>query len=149
MIAAVGDTGYNILLLFHILLAMIGVAPAFVDPIVAMRWQGDRDLLGRFAGTLAEANQKIFGSALIVSGLIGFGLAGMSDKVYSMSDGWLMAAAIVWVALIGVLHGVLIPAGKALAAGDDSAQRKLQTVGPVFPLLVIVLLYLMIFKPGA
>ena len=149
MFAAVGDTSYNIVLYLHILTAIVGLAPAFVDPIVAMRWADDKNLLQTFAGTLADANQKIFGTALIVSGILGFALAGMSDKVYKMSQTWLLIAAIAWVAMVGILHGVLIPAGKRLSEGDDSVRSKLTAAGPVFTLLALVLLYLMIFKPGA
>lgn len=149
LLAAVGDTGYNIMLFLHIVFAIIGLAPVVVDPVIAMRWADDDAALRKFAGTMATANQRIFGNALIVAGLLGFGIAGMSDKVYQVKDGWLIAAVIVWIAMIGVLHGALIPAAKALAAGDTAAQKKLQTVGPVLTLLTLVMLYLMVFKPGA
>jgi uncharacterized membrane protein len=148
LLAAVGDTGYDIMLLLHILAAIVGLAPAVVDPVVAMQWSNDEPALRKFAGTMAVANQRIFGTALILAGLLGFGVAGMSDEVYKMSQGWLVAAVIVWIAMVGVLHGLLIPGGKALAAGEPGAKEKLQRVGPIFPLLTLVMLYLMVFKPG-
>lgn len=149
LLAAVGDTGYNIMLFLHIVLAIVGLAPMVVDPVVAMRWADDDASMRKFAGTMAQANQKIFGNALILTGLLGFGLAGMSDKVYQVKDGWLIAAVVVWLAMVGLLHGVLIPGAKAFAGGDSAAQKKLQTFGPILPLLTLVMIYLMVFKPGA
>ena len=147
-LAAVGDTGYNIMLFVHIITAIIGLAPAVVDPVVAMQWRDDENALRKFSATMATANQRIFGNALILSGLLGFGLAGLSDEVYKVSQGWLVAAVIVWIAMVGVLHGLLIPGAKAFAAGDASAQVRLQRVGPIFPVLTLVMIYLMVFKPG-
>ena len=33
---------------------------------------------------------RIYGSSLIISGLLGFGVAGMSDEVYKVRQGWLL-----------------------------------------------------------
>jgi len=148
LLAEVGDTPYNIVLFLHILTAIVGLAPVAVDPVVAMKWADDKPALQKFSATMAEANQKIFGNALILTGLLGFGLSGMSDEFYELSQGWIVAAVIVWIAMVGVLHGVLIPGAKAFAAGDEGAQERLQRIGPVFTLLTLVMLYLMVFKPG-
>ena len=149
LLADIGDTSYNIFLFLHILTAIIGLAPAVVDPVVAMQWADDKDALRKFAGTMAKNNQRIFGNSIILSGILGFGLVSMSgDDIFEMSQTWVWLAIIVFIAMIGVLHGILIPGAKAFAEGDDSAQEKLEKLGPIFTLLTLVMLYLMVFKPG-
>jgi uncharacterized membrane protein len=147
LLAEIGSTSYEIVLFLHIVAIVVALAPLVIDPIVAMQWADDKASLQKFAGTMAQNNMKIYGNALIVAGLLGFALSGMSDEVFEMSDSWMIVAIIAWIAMIGVLHGVLIPAGKAFAAGDDAAQKKLATIGPVLPLLALFQFYLMIFKP--
>ena len=148
LIAEIGSTSYDVVLFLHIVAIVIALAPLVVDPIIAMQWADDKASLQKFAGTMAQNNLKIHGNALIVAGLLGFALSGMSDDVIEMSQTWMILAIIAWIAMIGVLHGVLIPAGKAFAAGDDAAQKKLATIGPVLPLLTLLQVYLMVFKPG-
>ncbi len=148
ILAEIGDTPYNIVLFLHILAVIVGLAPVVVDPLVAMQWADDRASLQKFAGTMARNNMSIHGNALILAGLLGFGLSGMSDQVIEMSSTWMILSIIVWIAMLGLLHGVLIPAGKAIADGDESAQDKIQRFGPLLTLLTLVMLYLMIFKPG-
>ncbi len=149
ILAAPGDTGYNIMLFLHILFAMAAFAPAFVHPVLSTQTKAMTSEQGRVLGYIAQNSQRIYSIALILAGLLGFGVAGMSDPVYSLGDGWLIASILVWVAMNGVLHAIQIPAEKAWAAGDDSAEQKAQMGGGILTLLLLVMLYLMIFKPGA
>ena len=149
ILAAPGDTGYNVMLFLHILFVMAAFAPAFVHPVLSTQSKALTSEQGTVLGFIAQNSQRIYSVALIVAGLLGFGLAGMSDDVYSLGDGWLIASILVWVAMNGVLHAIQIPAEKAWAAGDDSAEQKVQMGGAILTLLMLVMLYLMIFKPGA
>ncbi len=150
--SAIGDTPYNIMLLLHILTAMAAFAPAFVHPVLGaqMKADGMADRPKVF-GYMATNAQRIYGSSLIVTGLLGFGVAGMSDDVLSMSDGWLAAAFIIWVAMNGILHAVIRPSEKAIAAGEggEANERKLAIAGMAITALLVVQLYLMVWKPGA
>jgi hypothetical protein len=47
-----------------------------------------------------------------------------------------------------VLHALVRPGEKGVAAGETSAERKLQVGGNVLTLLFIVQLVIMIWKPG-
>jgi uncharacterized membrane protein len=149
VIAAVGNTPYNIVLVLHILTAMAAMAPAFAHPFLASQSKAlaaaEKQTLWGF---MAANSRRIYAPSLIVNGLLGFALAGMSDKTYSMSQGWLAASFIIWIAMNGILHAVLIPAERAVAGGDDSATSKVDLFGAILSLLLIVMLYLMVFKPG-
>ena len=84
--------------------------------------------------------------------MLGFGVAGMSDEVYKVSQGWLVAAVVIWIAMNGLLHAGIVPAEKAIAqagaAGDDAAEKKLAIAGQLITLLFVVQLIIMIWKPG-
>ena len=149
ILAAVGDTGYNIVLLLHILTAMAAFAPMFVNPFLAAQADSlDPVHKRQVLGFLVQNGRRVYLPALVVAGLLGFALAGMSSDVFKMSQGWLIASILVWLGLNGVLHGVVAPAEKAMAYGDDSACVLASAGGGLATILMIVMLYLMIFKPG-
>ena len=51
--------------------------------------------------------------------------------------------------MCGIVSGMILPAQRALAAGDRAAQRKLDLGDQLAVLLLVVMLYLMVFKPGS
>ncbi len=146
--AAPGDTGYDIMLLLHILTAMVAFAPVFVHPLLANQ-AGDGGVRGTLMGLFAGNGRRIYAPALILSGLLGFGVAGMSDEVYSVGDGWIIAAILVWIAQNGLLHAMVIPGQRAMAEGDDTAEQKVSLGEGLIVALLVVQLVLMVFKPGA
>lgn len=153
MFAAIGDTPYNIILLLHILTAFVAFAPAFTHPILAAKMQQAGDpARAAVIGHMSSYGMRIYGSMLILSGLLGFGVAGMSDEVFKVSQGWLVAAVLVWIAMNGLLHGGILPAEKAIGAagpaGDEAAEKKLAMAGGLITLLFVVQLIIMIWKPG-
>jgi uncharacterized membrane protein len=149
ILAAVGDTGYNIVLLLHILTAMAAFAPVFAHPLLAAQADSlDPAHKRQVLGFLVQNGRRVYLPALVVTGLLGFALAGMSSEVFKMSQGWLIASILVWLGLNGVLHGAIVPAEKAMANGDDSAVGRVSAGGGLVTILMIVMLYLMIFKPG-
>jgi uncharacterized membrane protein len=149
ILAAVGDTGYNIMLVLHILTAMAALAPAFTNPMLTMQTKAEEGSLHqKVMGLLVANGRKIYAPALILTGLFGFGVQGMSDDAWGFDQGWLLSAVIVWVAMNGVLHGVITPGERALSEGDESGLKKAQAGGGAITILLIVMLWLMVFKPG-
>ena len=153
MFAAIGDTPYNIMLFLHILTGVVAFAPAFTHPVLAAKMdQAGFDGRSTVVGYIASYGMKIYGSALVLCGLLGFGVAGMSDEVFKLSQGWLVAAVIVWLVMNGLLHAAILPSEKAIAeagpSGDAAAEKKLAMSGSLMTVLFLVQLYLMVFKPG-
>ena len=149
ILAAIGDTGYNILLFLHILTAFVAFAPAFVHPVLnaqvkSLGPQGHSAVLAY----IAKNGQRIYATALILSGLLGFGVVGLSDDVYELSQGWLIAAIIIWIVMNGILHAILIPGERAMGQGDLSAEPRVSVAGAVITVLLLVQLYLMVWQPG-
>ena len=148
-IVPVNTFGYKLMLLLHILAVIVAFAPAFVWPFASVKLKKEGKPVGPTIGALAAGNTaKIHGPALVLVGFFGFGLAGMSDKVWKFDQSWLMAAAVIWFLMLGIIFGLMLPAEKKSAAGDESADKLVSMAGGIMHLLLVVMLYLMIFKPG-
>ena len=147
ILAAISDTSYDIVLVAHIVAVLAAFAPAFVHPFLE---QQTRDLAdrGKVLTMMHTNGRRIYAPALIVAGLLGFALQGMSDSVWELSQTWLWLSAVVWVAMNGILHAVLLPAEKAVADGDESARSRVQAGGISITVLLLIVVYLMVFKPG-
>ena len=149
MIAAYRGTGYDVVLFLHILTAFVAFAPAFVHPLLgnqvnSLEAGAKRSVLGMIAGN----GRRIYAPALILTGLFGFAMQGMSDGVIEIGQTWFWLAIVVWLVMNGVLHAVLLPAERAVASGDDSAESRVAAGGAVLTVLLLVMLYLMVFQPG-
>jgi uncharacterized membrane protein len=149
VIAAVRDDAYNIVLLLHILTVIVGFAPAFVHPFIDAGLQDDPDARTAFLRRAATNGHRIYLPAVTVSGLLGIVLILMSDDVISFADAWVSASFLVWIIIMGLVAGMILPGEKAAGQGDFSKERMVTIGGQVATLLLVVMLYLMIFKPGA
>ncbi len=148
MLAAIGDTGYKIVLLIHVLSFLGAAGPAVVFPILKMRWKDNAELSRRLSEVGVAGGRMVWGPSLIVLGLTGFALAGMSDEVFKMDQTWLMLAAVVWLALNGVMHALIVRGNKMVSAGDASGNRLADLGGAISGVLIFIALCLMVFKPG-
>ena len=147
--------GYKILLLLHILAVIVAFAPAFVWPFVSVRLKKQQKPVGPAIGELAGGHTtKVSGPALVLAGVFGFALVGMSklkggvDAVWTFKQTWVSVAALCWFIMVGLLFAVMAPAEKKAAAGDEGAEKIISAVGGVLHLLMVVVLIMMIFKPG-
>lgn len=148
ILAAYRDNAYDLVLFLHILTVIVAFAPAVVHPILITfeqrRPEGDVQALA----ARIVAPGRVYAIALALTGILGMGLISMSDDVISWGDTWIWLSILLWIVLQGVLHGLMLPAERAVASGDESAVRKLDTFGPILGVLAVVLIYLMVFKPG-
>ena len=146
MLAALRDTPYKIVLLLHIITMIASMAGAVAHPLLMTLEQrrDDGDVVA-LAQRVVPAS-RIYMILFAVSGLIGFGLISMGD--WGWGETWIWLSIVIWVAANGVLHGALMPAEQALAGGDASAVKRVERLGQVATVLILVLLYLMVLKPG-
>ena len=150
MLAAIDSTAYNLVLMLHILSAIVAFAPAFVWPVInAQTRQRGVKVPAEVAGQVAVNNVLLHGPALVLTGVFGILLVVLSDEVWEFSEPWISGAFLVWFALLGVLFGLLVPAERKAADGDADAGKKVSMFGGFVHILLLVVLYLMIFKPGA
>lgn len=146
ILAEIDSTPYNIMLLVHIVAIVVGFAPAWLTPVlVRLTAQGDRGA----ADALEMSILRLSLPALALAGIIGFGLAGMSDDVFKMSQTWLMVSILLWLILLAVVLFVTRPGIKRFAAGDAGARGIVMAGTGVTHLILVVIVALMIWKPGA
>jgi hypothetical protein len=144
LLAEIGSTSYKVMLLLHVLAVIIAFAPAWLTPIVLRAAGTDR--VG--ADALQIAVLRLSLPFVAVAGILGFGLAGISDKVFKMSQTWLSIAIVLWLVQLAVLFFLARPAFKALSEGDAAARGRVMAATGVTHLILLVMLYLMIWKPG-
>jgi uncharacterized membrane protein len=151
ILAAYGDTLFKVLYLGHILSLVVAFAPAVINPILIakVKAQDDESTLVRVASHMASNGRQIHFPALIVLGAFGIAMVFTSDDVIGFGDTWVSLSFLVWLAICGVISGVVLPAERQLAAGDLEAEKKVALGGQIATVLTLVMLYLMIWKPGA
>jgi uncharacterized membrane protein len=146
----VDTTAYKLLMLLHITAIVVAFAPASVHTALIRQLAGDGSTtLQRFASFASANSMRIHGTALILAGLFGIGLILTSDEVWEFSDAWISVAFLVWIAMIGVVHALIVPGERKLGSGDAEARSRLDLGGGLITVLFFVMLYLMIWKPGA
>lgn len=150
MIAGINDTGYEIMLVLHILAVIVAFVPGIAHPLQwAQASKADGSVRSAVLGLMVQNGRRVYAPALIVAGILGFGLVGMSDDAWEMSDGWVIWSVVAWIVIIGVQHGLLMPAEKRAAGGDATADAKVRLFGMILTVLLIVTVWLMVAKPGA
>ena len=146
VLAALNSTGYKIVLLLHVLTVIVGFAPLWLTPVmIRLTAAGDKAAADGLEVSILRFSLPGIGLA----GILGFGLAGMSEKVFKMSQTWLSIAAVLWVVLLALLFFVARPAIKAFRDGDAAARSRIMIATGISHIILVVTLYLMIFKPGA
>jgi uncharacterized membrane protein len=167
----VGSTVYKIVLVLHLMAVIVGFGTVALNGIrgaQAKKRPGSGGLAigesGYFTNTVAE-------KFIYAVPLLGIALLGMSDGVWGFGQTWIWLSLVLYAIGISVSHAVLIPSEKrmnALAAELVSAgpppagaagpppqviemqglEKKLAGAGTFLNLLVVVMVSLMVFKPG-
>jgi hypothetical protein len=141
--------GYKLMFLLHIVAFVVAFAPGFVIPLLG------RKLDEKSLSVAAAANTtRVHGPALVLTGLFGFGLIGMSkpsgatEAIFKFSQSWVSVAMLLWLIMLGVLFAVLLPAEKRVGAGDEGSVKIMGMAGGILHLLFLIMIIDMIWKPG-
>ena len=151
MVLAAGSTAYNIVELLHVLTVLVALAPVFVHPLLRRQMRaaggaGHQQLVTAMASNV----RRMYGPALIVAGLLGIALVEMSEDAVSLTEGWVVAAIVIWVAMNGILHAMITPALRAHGAGGSTpgTEKRLEVGSALLSIGFTVQLILMIWQPG-
>lgn len=150
ILAALRDTGYNIILLVHVVAVVVAFAPAAINPLLERHYvrNGGDAALQTWAGFTRDYTKKITLSALVLLLVTGILMILMSDDAWEFSDTWISLSFLVWFAIAGVVSAMILKGERLVAAGDMKGRELLAKGGPIATVLLLVMLYLMIFKPG-
>lgn len=133
------STAFKISLFLHIATVVVAFAPAVLAVL-----PGGRDGV---VGVLDKAGRQVYAPALILAGLFGILCIVTSDvggtAVFEFSETWISLAFVVWIAMNGVFHALVLAGQKQ----NDAA--KVVTGQQIMTLLLLAMLYLMVFQPGA
>lgn len=147
------STAYKLLLLLHILSAIIAFGPWFLNGLFPSFALKRSQTEGQAINTVNLNVSTFTQFAMYGVVVFGFGLLGAKTKgaPVSMSKPWVGIALVVWIAIVGVLHGLILPAQRGLkdGTGDREALTRRQSLGAAaIEVLVVVAVYLMVFRPG-
>jgi uncharacterized membrane protein len=121
----------------HILASMIAFGPLFVYP--TLRKAGG-------AARLAKLHMTLTLPALTLTWVLGMGLVGMSDDLWEMSDTWIVLSLLCWVVAMAVSWFLIRP---AITDTSEAADKKFSAGIGITHVVLIVVLVLMVFKPGS
>jgi uncharacterized membrane protein len=156
LLAAEGSTGYDIVLALHILAVVMGfggIALSGIHAKVAL------ENLGPAGGAVAASARKAATVAeifIFLVPILGIGLVMMSEDFYGFDEPWVSASFVLYLVGLGLGFGVLRPAAKrfegAVAASNADEAKKLYSlqamVGGIANLIWVVVIFLMVLKPG-
>jgi uncharacterized membrane protein len=150
MVFAASTTVYNIVELLHILTILVALSPVFVHPLLRRQMRAAGAGHQQVVAAMSANARRLYSPALIVAGLLGIALVEMSEDAISMTEGWVIAAIVIWVAMNGILHGMIRPALKAQGAEGASAgsDKRLEVGSALLSIGFTVQLILMIWQPG-
>jgi uncharacterized membrane protein len=163
---------YDFFLLLHIMCAIVGFGAVYLN---ALYGQEVRKRPGPEGLAVFEANFRIskigeyFIYAVFIFGFVVLALAKVGDtQVYEFSQTWVWLSVLLYIVGIGISHGVLIPSVKKMGnlmremiaagppAGGPPPQvaplqalgKKVGAAGATLNVLLVVIVGLMIWKPG-
>ncbi len=151
LLAAYRGNVYDVVLLVHLVAFLVAFAPAAINPLLERYFaqNGGEPVVRTWAGFAAQYTRKAALGGLVVLLLTGVAMVIMSDEVIEFSEAWVSLAFLVWFAIAGVVSAVILKGEKAMAAGDHSGSALVAKGGPIATVLLLVMLYLMVFKPGS
>ncbi len=126
---------YRILYLVHVLSAIVAFGPLFLYP--RLQRSGD-------AGDVARLHMRLVFPALVVLWVAGMGMAGVGE-ISLAGTPFVTATILLWLIALVVSWFMIRPALQD--PGDDTRRIMAAGIG-ITHLILVVSLYLMIFKPG-
>lgn len=161
------DTGYRILLILHILSVVVGIGAVMLNGLYAAQ---SRQRPGPPGRAVSEANftvSKIAEYVIYTVPIFGLLLV-VANDAWDFDQTWVWLSIVLFVIALGISHAVLIPGHRKInqllaemeqgpppagspppqAAELEKLGKAQAAAGMTLNLLVVVFLYLMIFKPG-
>jgi hypothetical protein len=136
------SNGYQLLGLLHVLSVIAAFGPLFVYPSLVRAGAGHE---------VAKWHLRLSLPALVLAWVFGMGMVGMSkpegatEGLIKMSDGWIVASLAIWVGLVIVSWFLIRP---SLTDPSERGRSMLGAGIGITHVALVVLLWLMIFKPG-
>ena len=168
-----GTTGYDVVLVLHILASIVGFGTVTLNGIRGAHAKARPGPGGLAIGESSFQVSKIAELFIYSVPFFGIGLVFMSDDAWEFEQAWIAISIVLYIVGLGISHGVMMPSEKRMnalaaelvAAGPPPAgaaaggpppqvvemeglEKKLAIGGTVLNLLLVIIVVLMVFKPG-
>ena len=159
---------YKALLVAHILAAIVGLGAVMLNGLYAAQAQKRTGPTGRAVSEANFAVSSVAEYVIYAIPLLGLTLVWAGDGAWAFADTWVWLSLVIFVAALGVSHSVLIPGHRrintllaemeqqATGTGPPPQVAEIERLGKAqaaagmtLNLAVVVLLGLMIWKPGS
>jgi hypothetical protein len=159
-LAMIGDSGYKIALFFHII-AVVALGATFGYGILfSVLPKYPRATPALIAG-MRKVDRVLINPAMILLLVAGIIVLATSGSVWKGSQFFVVWGFLAIIALFGVQHGFFAPqmakleeiADRDLAAGDtfsdefETTSQKIAQVGAATGILIVVTIFIMVYKP--
>jgi len=151
ILAAWRDSTYNLFLFLHVVAVVITFAPAVINPMLERYFarSGGEPVLQSWAGFTSTYTRTFTLGGLGALLLTGIVMIILSDEAIEFSETWISLSFLLWFALGGVISAMVLKGEKQVAAGDLAGAKLIARGGTIATILGLVVLYLMVFKPGS
>ena len=151
---------YQFVKVLHILAAIIGFGGMFIAGFYGAE---ARNRPGPEGLAITETTLKVTGlvptMAVYSVPILGILLILLSDDTWKFSEAWISLSLLLYIVLVALAVTVQVPAIRrmvAMRSGSEGAQslemqalgKKAATVSAIVNVLWVVILFLMVFKPG-
>jgi hypothetical protein len=171
VLATYGNDAYKIVLVLHILCAIVGFGAVFLNALYGQQAKSRKGVEGLAISEANELVSKVGEYFIIAVFLLGLALVFMGDPVVKFDQTWVWLAMTLYIIALGISQVLLLPRVRRLialqrelvsagpppagATGPPPQVIELEKVGkqvgmiaPSLNILLIVILTLMVFKPG-
>lgn len=164
LIASLTSFGYRLVFLLHMVTVIIAFAPAFVWPMLNRQRRVEGKTVAQDVTDLQSSplsatapvesaasgvlSPIMHGGALVLTGLFGIALIGLSSKFFAFDQTWVSIAFVLWFLMLGVFFAGLVPAQRALRQGKAAAEQRVAMFYGGMHLLLLLQIVDMIWKPG-
>jgi uncharacterized membrane protein len=146
---------FKILLALHIVVAIFVVGPLAHAAKTAGRGvrKGDAALTADAARLL-----RVYSAVSLLVVVLGFGLMSVKrhgKTVADFGDTWIWLSLVLWVAAVGVVHALLVPTLNRVTTAIKNEESvvgqtlRVALIGGVVGALFVVIVFLMVYRPGS
>jgi len=164
MLAAYFDGPFKFVLLLHLLTVIVGFGGVMLNALYVRQAQRRPGADGLAVLEANFAVSSVAEKVIYAVPILGLALIGMSDKLYKFSQTWVWLSLLLFIVGVGIVHGLVIPAEKKTMAllrrqvdgdADPSIPTELESLGKkrdiggmTLSLILVVIVYLMVWRPG-
>lgn len=159
---------YRLLLLLHIICAIVGFGSVVLNGMYAMQSQKRPGPAGRAVSEANYAVSMVAEKFIYAVPVFGIAIVLASKSQYSFSNTWVWLSLVLYVVALGLSHSIVLPGARRInalllemesgapqagpppqVAQVEAIGKKLAGTSTVLHLMLIVMLVLMIWKPGS